>query len=276
MAKKAFYTHGHADTVLRSHRIRTAQNSAGYLLEHLAPGQRLLDVGSGPGTITADLADLVAPGRVTAVEMTEQALALTRAEIERRGRGDVEYVVADIHDLPFPDGSFDVVHAHQVLQHVGDPVAALREMIRVARPGGVVAARDADYSAFTWYPSLPGLDLWLRLYLAAARANGGEPDAGRRMQAWAHAAGAQDVTATASTWCYADPDNRGEWCRMWAGRIRGSAMTDQLLGSGLAGPAEIETVAAAWQELAEHPDGWFTLLHGELVIRVQAGPGGHR
>ena len=57
------YTHGHAESVLRSHRTRTAANSAAYLLPHLAPGQRLLDVGSGPGTITADLATLVAPGR---------------------------------------------------------------------------------------------------------------------------------------------------------------------------------------------------------------------
>ena len=56
------YTHGHAESVLRSHRTRTAANSAAYLLPHLAAGQRLLDVGSGPGSITADLAVLVAPG----------------------------------------------------------------------------------------------------------------------------------------------------------------------------------------------------------------------
>ena len=56
----ARYTHGHSESVLRSHRNRTAANSAAYLLPHLHPGQRLLDVGSGPGTITADLAGLVA------------------------------------------------------------------------------------------------------------------------------------------------------------------------------------------------------------------------
>ena len=58
------YSHGHHESVLRSHRWRTAENSAGYLLPHLAPGQRLLDVGCGPGTITLDLAPLVAPGEV--------------------------------------------------------------------------------------------------------------------------------------------------------------------------------------------------------------------
>jgi len=268
MSSKAVYTHGHADTVLRSHRTRTAQNSAGYLLAHLRPGLRLLDVGSGPGTITADLADLVAPGQVTAVEMSAAALDLTRAELHRRGRTDVDHVVADVHDLPFPDASFDVVHAHQVLQHVGNPVAALREMIRVCRPGGVVAARDADYGAFTWYPQADGLDLWRRLYLEVARGNGGEPEAGRRLLAWARAAGAQKVTATASTWCYADPDSRGEWCQMWAERITGSAMSVQLLEEGLATPADLDVVAAAWRTLGADPDGWMLIPHGEILIEV--------
>jgi|GEM_PF-4041774 len=79
------YTHGHHESVLRSHRWRTAENSAAYLLPHLAPGVSLLDVGSGPGTITVDLADRVSPGQVTALEATAAAIALTRAEAERRG-----------------------------------------------------------------------------------------------------------------------------------------------------------------------------------------------
>ncbi len=65
------YTHGHAESVLRSHRWRTADNSAAYLLPQLRPGQSLLDIGAGPGTITADLADRVAPGRVTALEAND-------------------------------------------------------------------------------------------------------------------------------------------------------------------------------------------------------------
>src|SRR4051812_18442352 len=140
----AVYTHGHHESVLRSHRWRTAENSAAYLLPHLAPGRSLLDVGSGPGTITVDLARRVAPGRVTAVEVTAEALELTRAEAAAQGLDTIDYAVADVHDLDRGDDSFDVVHAHQVLQHVADPVRALEEMRRVCRPGGVVAARDSD------------------------------------------------------------------------------------------------------------------------------------
>src|ERR1700742_2135678 len=129
MPPDAVYTHGHAESVLRSHRTRTAQNSAGYLLPHLRAGLDLLDIGSGPGTITAGLAELVAPGQVTAVEVTEDALAHTRAEIERRRPPNVSLAVGDVHDLPWPADSFDIVHAHQVLQHVADPEAGLRGVV---------------------------------------------------------------------------------------------------------------------------------------------------
>src|SRR3954447_11324732 len=151
----ATYTHGHHESVLRSHRWRTAENSAGYLLPHLSSGATVLDMGCGPGTITADLASIVTPARVTALELTDAALDLARDEVARRGLTNVDFAVGDVQALDFPDHTFDVVHAHQVLQHVADPVAALREMRRVARPGGLIAVRDSDYAAFTWFPQLP-------------------------------------------------------------------------------------------------------------------------
>jgi ubiquinone/menaquinone biosynthesis C-methylase UbiE len=130
------YTHGHAESVLRSHRARTVENSAAYLLPHLSSSDRLLDVGSGPGTITADLARRVR--EVVALEISDEAAELTRAELGRQGIGHVEVRVGDVQDLDLGDAEFDVVHAHQVLQHLADPVAALREMRRVVKPGGII------------------------------------------------------------------------------------------------------------------------------------------
>jgi SAM-dependent methyltransferase len=259
----AVYTHGHHESVLRSHRWRTAENSAAYLLPQLKSGDTLLDIGCGPGTLTADLAMLVTPGRVTALETTTAALDLARAEVGRRGLDTVDFAVGDVHALDFADDSFDVVHAHQVLQHVGDPVAALREMRRVTRPGGLIAVRDSDYAAFAWFPQLPELDEWLDVYRRVARDNGGEPDAGRRLLAWAHAAGLTDVTATSSTWCFATADDRQWWGGMWA---------DRILSSALAGPAaergaDLQRISAAWRTWAAHPDGWMSLLHGEVLCR---------
>src|SRR4051812_44531505 len=97
----AVYTHGHHESVLRSHRWRTAENSAAYLLPHLRPGMSILDVGCGPGTITADLAARVArppaPGRVTALEHSAAALSLARAEAAARGLDTIDFVVGDVH-----------------------------------------------------------------------------------------------------------------------------------------------------------------------------------
>ena len=65
---------------------------------------------------------------------------------------NLRLLVGDVYQLGFADAAFDVVHAHQLVQHLADPVAALREMRRVCKPGGLVAVRDADYSAMTWHP----------------------------------------------------------------------------------------------------------------------------
>lgn len=268
MAEQHVYTHGHHESVLRSHRARTAENSAAYLLPHLQRGISLLDVGCGPGTITVDLAARIAPGRVTAVETTEAALDLARAEAKERGQSNIDFVTADVHALIFPDDTFDIVHAHQVLQHVADPVQALREMRRVCKPGGIVAVRDSDYGGFIWFPQLPALDRWMALYVTAARANGGEPDAGRRLQSWAQQAGFTDITPTGTLQAYATPATREWWGGMWADRIVESALTRQLIDSGLATRAELEEISAAWKEWTAAPDAWFSIPTGELICRA--------
>jgi ubiquinone/menaquinone biosynthesis C-methylase UbiE len=262
------YTHGHHESVLRSHRWRTATNSAGYLLPLLAPGMHVLDVGCGPGTITMDLAEIVgAAGRVTALERTADALDLARDEAGRRGAANVRFTVGDATALELPDDTFDVVHAHQVLQHVDRPVRALREMGRVCRPGGVVAARDSDYGGFAWHPQVPALDRWLDVYEQVARSNVAEPRAGRRLLAWALEAGFADVTAGSSTWCFATPEDRAWWGGLWADRVVESDLARRAVDAGIATGDELAQIAAGWRRWAEQPGGWFSVLHGEIVAR---------
>ena len=228
----------------------------------------LLDIGSGPGTITADLAAAITPGEVVANEVTAEALALTEPEIARRGLTNVTYAVGDVHALDLPDDSFDVVHAHQVLQHVGDPVKALTECRRVAKPGGLVAARDSDYAGFTWFPQVPALDEWLALYRRVARGNGGEPDAGRRLLSWAQAAGFTDITPSASVWLYATPTEREYWGGMWADRVVQSDFARQAVDSGEATTADLTRMRAGWQQWAGADDAWFVVIHGEILARA--------
>jgi len=262
------YTHGHHESVLRSHRWRTAENSAAYLLPHLRPEMRILDVGCGPGNITADLAGYVPGGEVVGIEPDDAVLDKARAEASGRGVANARFEVGDVYALEYPDGAFDVVHAHQVLQHLTDPVAALQEMRRVCAPGGYVAVRDADYAAMTWYPDVPGLTEWLDLYHQVARGNRAEPDAGRHLLSWARAAGFTEITPTASAWCHATPDERAYWGGMWADRILSSSIADQARDRGLATDADLRRISGAWRTWTEAEDGWFGILHAELLCRA--------
>ena len=258
--EKAVYTHGHHESVLRSHRWRTVENSAAYVMPHLRAGVRLMDVGCGPGTITADFARRVAPGAVVGIDASAQVIA----EAQRDHPG-VSFTVGDVYRMDFPDASFDIVHAHQVLQHLADPVAALKEMRRVTAPGGIVAVRDSDYGSFTWHPGDDRLVRWLALYREIARANRGEPDAGRHLLSWAKQADFARIEASASVWCFATPHDREWWGTLWADRMTSSAIAKQAVLEGRSTPEELIALADAWREWAAADDGWFAVLHGELI-----------
>ncbi|MFB9375443.1 class I SAM-dependent methyltransferase [Kineococcus gynurae] len=260
------YLHGYSAPVRRSHSWRTVANSAAYLEPRLRPGLDLLDVGCGVGTLTADLATRVAPGRVVGVDASAEVLTAAAAAAAAHGV-DVELLVADATALPFAAASFDVVHLHQVLQHVPDPVAVLREARRVLRPGGTVAARDAVYASTVAVPEDPDLVAWRETYRRTARALGTEPDAGAHLARWARAAGFTDVVVSASAWAFSDPADRQWWASTWAER------TDTVLRPRFAagGPGEedrTDAMVAAWRRWADVEDAWMSMTHGEVLLRA--------
>ncbi len=257
------YTHGHQEAVLRSHRWRTAENSAGYLLSSLRAGLDLLDIGCGPGTITADLARRVSPGRVLGIDVSA-------AVIDEAGRDHpgIEFRVDDVYGLDLPSGSFDIVHAHQVLQHLSRPVDALTEARRVLRPGGLLAVRDSDYAAFAWAPRLPLLDRWQTLYHQVTAANGAEADAGRHLRRWVNAAGFTDVEVSSSNWTFAERDTTTWWGDLWADRCRSSSFAAQAISEGFTDVDELSAIADAWRTWARDRDATFIVVHGEVLARA--------
>jgi SAM-dependent methyltransferase len=259
------YTHGHHESVLRSHTWRTAENSAAHLLPHLRSGMSLLDIGCGPGTITSDLALLVAPGQVIGVDASEDIVSQASALAETNGLSNLRFEVADLFELDYDNASFDVVHVHQVLQHLQDPVAALVELRRVLQPGGVLAAREGDFGAFRWAPADSRLDLWMELYLAVTQRNGHDAKIGPSLLGVAQAAGFDDITVSSSNWTFADPESRAWWGGLWADRIRYSRIAEQAIEYGLSDTAELEVIGQAFLDWAESPDGVFIVPNVEIL-----------
>lgn len=262
------YTHGHQEAVLRSHKWRTVENSAAYLLPHLVRGRRLLDVGCGPGTITVDFARRLDPGAVVGVDIAESVIEEAWAAAGGAGVRNVEFVSGDFREVLGGVEPFDIVHAHQVLQHVSDPVGCLQAMAGYCRPGGVVAARDSDYTAFTWARGSELMERWLEIYVSVARENQAEPDAGRWLLSWAQQAGLQDITYTTTTWTFATPEDRAWWGGLWADRCLTSSFAEQAVRYGITTDEELAQIADAWRAWATEPDAVFIVPHGELLARV--------
>jgi len=263
--KLATYTHGHHASVVGQHRKRTAAEAARFLLPHLRPGMRLLDVGCGPGSITVGLAEAVAPGEVLGIDLAGDVLDIGRELAAEKQLRNVRFEAGDVLELSEPEGSFDVVYAHQVLQHVSDPVAALHAMRRLLAPRGVVAVRDSDYGTATWSPPDARLARWLEIYHAVAARNGAEADAGRYLHGWLHAAGFRDLQASGTTWTFPGYDSIATWATSWAERTTRSNLAVQAMQYGIADASELEHVAQGFREWSRQPAAFFTIGHVEVL-----------
>jgi len=262
------YTHGHHESVLRSHRWRTAENSAAYLLPYLTPGATLLDVGCGPGNLTADLATHLGTGTVIGIDRAADVIATAAAEFSGSAGAELTFAVDDAYGLSMADATVDIVHAHQVLQHLSDPVAALREWRRVLTPGGLLAVRDADFLGMAFGPSSPALVRWMDLYHAVTRANGAEADGGRHLASWVLAAGFSDLVVSSSTWTFATQAERSFWGGLWADRVLHSEFATQALTGGFATNDELLEISGAFTDWSTNPAGTCFVLHGEVLARA--------
>ena len=261
------YTHGHHESVLRSHLWRTAENSAGFLLPELREDAVVLDVGCGPGNITADLAARVVRGTVTGIDQSVDVVSRASRDFAPDDHPNLRFAVGDVFALAFDDASFDVVYVHQVLQHLSEPVEALKEMRRVLKVGGVLAARDADYGGFIWYPGDPLLDQWMDLYHRVTERNGAQADGGRHLKSWVRAAGFDDMTVTTSNWTYESDAEREWWGGSWADRVVKSDFARQALEYQLATAEELSAISSAFVRWAMDPDAIFVVPSVEVLAR---------
>lgn len=286
------YIHGH-DGAQKVHATRTAADSAAFLLPHLTKGTTLADIGCGPGSITLDLARRIEDlggqaSQVTGIDAAPQAIGVAQKKAGQAGLG-VTFMEGEATALPMPDNSVDVAFMAQVLHHLPDPVAALKECARVVKPGGIIASREVDYGAMLWYPPSPGLSRWRAIFSVVADLGGMQPNAGRHLPLWFHRAGLNDIAVTSSNWTYGDPERRAMLAQSWAERTQeesyvlkaaealgdlqeGRGGDDGGQGTPVAGDATkaaITQIVEGWHAWADTPGALFVMPHVEVIARVR-------
>ena len=174
------YTMGYSEEFRQMLEQRSAETHAAYLLPRLKRGDRVLDFGCGPGTISVGLAGAVDPGELHGVDMEQSQVELARAAAAAGGHSHATFHVGDATKLPFEDGYFDVAHCHAVLMHVPDTAAVLAEVKRVLKPGGIIAAREAILRAAFLHP-YEDTDAW-STFIRLLAANGGHPGMGMELK----------------------------------------------------------------------------------------------
>jgi SAM-dependent methyltransferase len=141
---------------------------------------RLLDCGCGVGSITLGLAAVVAPAEVVGIDLQPAQVERARVLAAEHGVRNVRFEVGSVYALPLPDASVEAAFAHTLLFQLRDPLAALREMRRVLKPGGVVGIADADTGTLISEPERPLITDMYHLFWKVIRHHGGNPFFGRQ------------------------------------------------------------------------------------------------
>ncbi|AGP38364.1 class I SAM-dependent methyltransferase [Sorangium cellulosum] len=231
------YVLGYDDAVVDKLAKRNAQREAAFLLPFIPLQGRVLDAGCGPGSITRGLAQLLPGGSVVGVDFDAGQIERARGRAAEQGLANVQFEVADVTALPYPDGAFDVVFAHTLMMHLRDPRAALAELSRVCAPGGIVGLRDGlgSFDRLPGFPEGARVNDLHELLMAAIRASGGMPDVGLRLRGWFHELGMAMVRSQAHSVVYDSPADLTLLCSwhrsLLQGRLGRTAVAEGLISA---------------------------------------------
>lgn len=186
-----FYSLKGDKSLTEGHGRRTAENSCQYMLPALLekarenPKLKLLDVGCGPGSISLGLAKRMPEGHLTGIDLSPTTLNKAKELAKDQGLTNVSFQQANVYELPFEDGTFDVVHTHQTLIHCEHALSAIKEMVRVTKKGGIVCMRESDVHTTRFWPPSPVLEeAFVTIGKMMRQTEGSCSDAGRRLKAW--------------------------------------------------------------------------------------------
>ncbi|MBT3554780.1 MAG: methyltransferase domain-containing protein [Chloroflexi bacterium] len=260
------YTHGHHASVVAAHAVRRASEAAAFVLPQLKSPMRVLDFGCGPGTITNDLAEHLLPdGSLVGIDSSDAVIEQARNAATEKNIANVEFEVNSIYETGYESSVFDAAYAHQVLQHLSEPVRALEEVKRVLKPGGICAVREVDWGASAIWPNDERLSKFFDVYSKVAERNGGDAFAGRRLKQWFTDAGFSDLVVTTSTWTFAEGSGLKWWGDQWADRILSSDLAKRAVEYGIATDSDLKDISQGWLDWVQAEGAFFSFIQVEVV-----------
>ena len=241
--------------------------TTGYILPHLKSGMTLLDCGCGPGTITLGLAEVVAPAQATGIDIEPGMIAQAKAFAVERGVENVEFQQADILDLPFPDNSFDVVLTSAVLEHLGDPRSAVKELHRVVKQGGLVGVVNTDWGDPLISPENESVSRFFEIFERGFNLYGGSLNRGRHARRWMREAGLDVFEFKAQYGNASEPEAVQAAMEGFIGWVENVPIFDQAIELGWTDAAEIQSIIAGMRAWSKLPDAFIGTGRTEAVAR---------
>jgi SAM-dependent methyltransferase len=226
----------------------------------------LLDCGCGPGNITLDLAEVVAPAWVTGVDLDATIIEAARANATQRNVAHVRFEVADVYQLPFPNDYFDAAFENNMFMHLREPLKAMREILRVLKPGGVFGCRnpvrDKDLIGTSDARVVTASRLWERWSRHRLQTGTGGSDyrIGGRLCPLLQRAGFAQVQVEAAYENLKPPMGVEWYSNVMASRFERQGPGSIAEGASQLGWVDAQTVsglAAAWRDWGRRPDSYY-------------------
>jgi SAM-dependent methyltransferase len=201
--------------------------------------------------------------------MSADAIAAARTRGAQLHCHNLRFDTADVYQLPFAPESFDAAFCHALLQHLSEPDAALRELRRVIRPGGLIGIADADHDGSIMWPREPLIERSSGILRELrARRGGGDPRIGKRLRGLLHEAGFERVVATVSANADGDPEATRRTALFWSGYLRSPDLRAQLAEESLATQAELDGMAEAWLRWGQSEGAFWATFWCQAIGRA--------
>ncbi len=264
------YTMGFSEEFMESLKRVSAENEAGYLLPHLRPGFRLLDVGCGLGTISIGLAKAVAPGEMHGLDMEASQIDMARSYARAYGVDNAIFHVGDAIDLPFEDGSFDVVSFQNVMMHIPDTRKVLAEAKRVLKPGGIIGCREMIVQSCFTYPDFGVIRKAWEMFEDLLIADDAHPQMGKELKSHLVKAGFSDIKVTLSSNLFSTPADVNfiyGFVQEW---FLSPEITEAAIKYGAATREMCDEISAAYDRWKTDPGAVLSVAFGEVVANKPA------